>query len=166
MTRDHPLLGIAFMTGFCALAPLADALAKLAAATIPLGQIVLIRFAVQALVLWPLARRRGMNLRLGRHLFWMLALRTLLLIAGMWLMILSLRHLPLADAIAIAYVMPFILLLLGRLFLNESVGHRRLWACAVGFSGTVLVMQPSFAEVGWLAALPLAVALLFSLLSL
>ena len=48
----------------------------------------------------------------------------------------------------IAFVMPFILLLLGRFTLGEEVGPRRLAACAVGFLGTLLVVQPSFAAVG------------------
>tara|TARA_B110000908_G_scaffold153621_1_gene190311 strand:+ start:249 stop:389 length:141 start_codon:yes stop_codon:yes gene_type:complete len=46
MTPDRPLLGIAQMLGFCILAPLGDALAKVLGATIPLGQLVLVRFGV------------------------------------------------------------------------------------------------------------------------
>ena len=71
-----------------------------------------------------------------------------------------------ADAIAIAFVFPFIQLLLGHLFLGEQVGIRRLSACSVGFFGTLLIIQPSFAEVGLPALLPLLVALLFALLVL
>jgi drug/metabolite transporter (DMT)-like permease len=70
-------------------------------------------------------------------------------------MFLALRYLPLADAIAIAFVMPFIMLLLGWFFLGEEVG-RRIGACAVGFAGTLMVVQPSFAAVGAPALLPLA----------
>ena len=36
-------------------------------------------------------------------------------------------------------------------------------ACAVGFVGALLVIQPSFEELGWVAFLPLGVALLFSI---
>jgi drug/metabolite transporter (DMT)-like permease len=53
--------------------------------------------------------------------------------------------------------------LLGYLFLDETVGPRRLAACAVGFAGTMLVVQPAFAEVGLPALIPLAVALVFAL---
>ncbi len=79
---------------------------------------------------------------------------------------LALRYLPLADAVAIAFVMPFIMLLLGRFVLGETVGPARLGACAVGFLGTLMVIQPSFAEVGAPALLPLAVAVLFALFML
>ncbi len=54
MTLDKPILGIALMLGFCVLAPLGDALAKMLGATIPLGQLVLVRFGVQAALLIPL----------------------------------------------------------------------------------------------------------------
>ena len=89
-------------------------------------------------------------------------LRTVLHIFGIGAMYTALQYLPLADAVAIAFVMPFIMLLLGKYVLDEEVGARRLIACSVGFVGTLLVVQPSFAEVGWPALLPLVVALNFS----
>ena len=93
-------------------------------------------------------------------------LRTGLQICGLGMMFTALRYLPLADAVAIAFVMPFIMLLLGRYVLNEEVGPRRLAACAVGFVGTLMVVQPSFAAVGWPALLPLGVAVVFALFML
>jgi drug/metabolite transporter (DMT)-like permease len=56
--------------------------------------------------------------------------------------------------------------LLGKYVLGEEVGRRRLAACAVGFIGTLLVIQPSFAAVGWPALLPLTVAVVFALFML
>lgn len=166
MPLDRPLLGLILMIGFCAVAPLSDAFSKLAAGMLPLGQVVLARFAVQAGVALPLAWTLGQGLRFPRQQLRWVVLRALLQIAATWLMVLSLRYLPLADAIAIAYVMPFILLLLGFFLLGEEVGRYRIAACVVGFGGTLLVMQPSFARVGWAAALPLLVALSFALFML
>ena len=54
------------------------------------------------------------------------------------------------------------MLLLGKYILGEDVGARRLIACIVGFIGTLLVVQPSFADVGWPALLPMVVAVNFS----
>jgi len=93
-------------------------------------------------------------------------LRTLMHIVGIGTMVSALYYLPLADAIAIAFVMPFIMLLLGHYVLGEEVGMRRMVACAVGFLGTLFVIQPSFQEVGWPALLPLAVAINFALFML
>ena len=166
MQSDRPLAGIALMLLFCALAPLADSMAKLIGAQIALLSLVTLRFAAQAVILLPVVWGTGRSLRLPARAWRLSLLRTLLHIAGIALMFLALRHLPLAEAIAIAYVMPFILLLLGWLLLDEEVGTRRLAACAVGFSGTLMVVQPSFADVGAPALLPLAVAVVFALFML
>ncbi|MFW5641934.1 MAG: DMT family transporter [Roseicyclus sp.] len=163
---DRPLLGILLMLGFCTIVPFADALAKLLGTVLPLAQIILVRFAIQALLLTPLALWTGRALFPSRRVVRLTALRALLLMAGVTLMFSALRYLPLADAVAIAFVMPFIMLLLGWRVLGEEVGARRLAACAVGFLGTLMVVQPSFAEVGWPALLPLGVAVVFALFML
>ncbi len=166
MTVDRPVLGILLMLGFCLLAPLGDSIAKLLGGTIPLLQLLFVRFLVQAVLLLPiiLAGRRKLNM--SPRLVWLTFARTLLHIVGVGAMFLSLQFLPLADAVAIAFVMPLIMLLLGWLVLHEEVGARRLAACAVGFVGTLLVVQPSFSEVGAPALLPLLVAVDFALFML
>lgn len=166
MTVDRPLFGILLMTGFCVLAPLGDAIAKLLGATIPLMQLLLVRFAVQALLLLPLILSNRRAIGMSRRVFRLMLVRTVLHILGIGGMFSALRYLPLADALAIAFVMPFIMLLLGRYVLGENVGRRRIIACTVGFGGTLLVVQPSFASVGAPALLPLFVAVIFALFML
>lgn len=166
MSGDRPLLGIFLMLGFCVLAPMGDALAKLLGETVPLLQLLLTRFGVQAAVLLPLALITGITLRMSARAFRLTCVRTVLHIIGIGAMFTSLRYLPLADAVAIAFVMPFIMLLLGRYVLGETVGLRRILACCVGFMGTLLVIQPSFAAVGAPALLPLVVAVVFALFML
>ncbi|WP_172294008.1 DMT family transporter [Pseudoruegeria sp. HB172150] len=162
MNADRPLTGILLMLAFCVLAPLGDSLAKLIGDAVPLTQLITLRFTFQALILIPLAWASGISLSMPPRLLALTALRTLLHMTGIGAMFLSLRYLPLADAVAIAFVMPFLMLLLGWLVLGEEVGPRRLAACAVGFVGTLLVVQPSFAAVGPPALLPLLVAVVFS----
>ncbi|MFT7253090.1 MAG: drug/metabolite transporter (DMT)-like permease [Glaciecola sp.] len=162
MTADRPLLGIGLMLGFCVLAPMTDAIAKSLGDSIPLLQLLLTRFAAQVILLLPFVWYSGSILAPSRRVVRLTAIRTVLHIFGIGMMFSALRYLPLADAVAIAFVMPFIMLLLGRYILNEEVGPRRLIACAVGFIGTLFVVQPSFAEVGWPALLPLGVAVVFS----
>lgn len=164
--HDHPLLGIALMLGFCLLAPFADALAKLLGPEMGVGQLVTLRFAFQALILVPLTLATGRAWQMDMGTLGFVVLRTLLHITGIAMMFSALLYLPLADAIAIAFVMPFIMLLLGYWFLGEEVGMRRITACAVGFVGTLLVVQPAFTDVGWPALLPLGVALIFALFML
>jgi drug/metabolite transporter (DMT)-like permease len=161
-TSDRPLLGILLMLGFCMVIPFSDALAKLLGASFPLMQLVVVRFATQAILFVPMALTAGAVLFPSRRVLRLTVLRAGLQIAGLLLMFSALRVLPLADAIAIAFVMPFLMLLLGRFFLNEEVGPRRLMACVVGFVGTLMVVQPSFAAVGWGALLPIGVAFAFA----
>ena len=150
------------MLGFCVLAPMGDAVAKILGETVPLGQLLVIRFAVQAIILIPMVWATKLAWRMSGRVLQLTFLRTVLHIFGIGAMYTALQYLPLADAVAIAFVMPFIMLLLGKYVLDEEVGARRLIACSVGFVGTLLVVQPSFAEVGWPALLPLVVALNFS----
>jgi drug/metabolite transporter (DMT)-like permease len=127
------------MLGFCIVAPIGDAVAKLIGNSVPIDEVVLIRFAVQAVVLFPLIWVTGRAWRMRGRLMWLTALRTVLHIAGIAAMFAALRFLPLADAIAIVFVMPFFMLILGKFVLNEYVGKRRLGACIVGFCGTALI---------------------------
>ncbi len=165
-TADRPSLGILLMLGFCLLAPMGDALAKLLGETIPLGQLLLTRFGVQALLLIPLVLFTARSFAMSARVLKLTALRTVLHIVGIGAMFTALRYMPLADTVAIAFVMPFIMLLLGKYVLGEEVGPRRLIACIVGFIGTLFVIQPSFAAVGAPALLPLLVAVVFALFML
>lgn len=166
MSKDRPLIGILLMLGFCVLAPLGDSMAKLLGPHIPVGQLVTIRFAFQALLLIPLALLLGQDIRLTGRVLWLTLVRTIAHVIGIGTMFAALGYLPIADAIAIVFVMPFIMLLLGWLVLGEEVGPYRLGACAVGFFGTLLVVQPNFAEVGWPAFIPLATAVAFAVFML
>ena len=163
---DRPFIGILFMLGFCVLAPLGDALAKVLGARLDLGMLVLTRFAAQAAILLPIALLSGATLLVRGRVLALVTTRTLMHIAGISTMFTSLRYLPLADALAIAFVMPFVMLLLGKFVLGEEVGPHRLWASVVGFAGTLLVIQPNFAEVGAPALLPVGVAVIFALFML
>jgi len=166
MHADRPTLGIALMLLFCLLAPLADGLAKALGDSVPLLQVVAVRFVAQAVLLAPLVLARGGTLRIPAGLGPAVLGRTLLHVAGIALMFLSLRYLRLADAIAIAYVMPFLVLVGGGLLMGEEVGWRRLAASAAGFAGTLMVLQPSFRDVGAPALLPLGVAVAFAVFML
>ncbi|QUJ77149.1 DMT family transporter [Sulfitobacter albidus] len=141
-------------------------MAKVLGDTVSLGQLVLIRFVVQAGILLPIVWITGKRLWLSGRVLRLAWRRTVLHILGIGGMFTSLQFLPLADAIAIAFVMPFIMLLLGHLVLGEEVGARRMIACAVGFGGTLLVVQPNFVDVGAIALLPMGVAVVFALFML
>lgn len=163
MNTDRPLLGILLMLGFCLVATLADGISKLLGASLSVGLIVAVRFGVQGAVLLPIALATKRKTFVTGRTLGLVIIRTLLHISGTFVMITALQYLPLADALAIVFVMPFFMLFLGWAFLGEHVGKPRFLAVCAGFIGTILVFQPSFAAVGWPAALPLLVAVLFAL---
>ena len=102
---DRPLVGAALMVAFCVVAPLGDATAK-ALGALPLAQIMLVRYGMQAALLLPLVRSAGLDL--GRRVWWLTVLRTLLHVGSFTAFVASLRFLPLADAVAILFVLPFV----------------------------------------------------------
>ena len=160
--RDNPLLGIVLMLGFCIVAPMGDAVAKMLSGSIGIVQLVLVRFAVQVVLLAPFIWATGSAWRMPGRSWHLIVVRTVLHVLGIGMMVSALAHLELADAVAIAFVMPFIMLFLGKLFLKEEVGLRRVLASVVGFAGTLLVIQPAFDDVGYWALLPVGVAINFA----
>ena len=90
------------MLGFCVFAPMGDALAKLIGQSVPLGQMILIRFAVQAVVLIPLVLATGRIWRMSGRVLRLTLLRTVMHIIGIGAMFTALQYLELADAVAIA----------------------------------------------------------------
>lgn len=162
MSQDRILPGILLMLAFCMIAPLLDVAAKLAAATIPVGQIVGARFAVQGALMLPVVWVMGLSLRLSPRMWQLVALRALFLIVSTYCFVAAVAVMPIADALAIVFVEPFILLILGKLLFGDEVGPRRIAASAVGFLGALLVIQPSLAAFGLVALFPLGTAFFFA----
>ena len=163
MQPDRIPAGIALMLAFCALAPLLDVSSKLAAATVPVGQIVAARFVVQGALMLPVALAFRLPWGTDRRTLGLTVLRAVLLGLSTFCFVAAVRVMAIADALAIAFVEPFILLLLGHLVFGDEVGPRRIAACLVGFGGALLVIQPSLAAFGRVALLPLGTAVCFAL---
>jgi drug/metabolite transporter (DMT)-like permease len=163
MIRDTTLQGVLLMLAFCVIAPLLDVSAKLAAENgIPVGQITAARFLVQTALMLPVMLAMGLALGLTPRALGYTMLRALFLLTSTYAFVSGIEVMPIADALAIVFVEPFILLLLGRLLFGDQVGPRRIAACAVGFCGALLVIQPSLAAFGPVALWPLATAFLFA----
>ena len=159
---DRVTLGIFLMLGFCAVAPLLDVAAKLVAPTIPVSQITTTRFLVQGVIMLPVCLWLRHPLTIERNVLGLLALRGLCLILATYCFVAAIAVMPIADALAIVFVEPFILLVMGKWLFNEQVGRRRISASVVGFCGVLLVIQPSFSVFGLVALFPLGTALAFA----
>ncbi|MDC1255924.1 DMT family transporter [Paracoccaceae bacterium] len=155
-------LGILLMLAFAIIGPLIDLFAKLAAQEVPIGQIILSRFILQALILLPVAlfmswAHKPNLLEIRLHF-----VRALLILIGTGSFVSAIKYMPLADAMAIFFVEPFMVTLLGGVILGETVGYRRLIACLIGFLGALFIIKSSFSLFGSVALLPLLTAFSFT----
>jgi len=160
---DRILPGVALMIAFCVIAPLIDVAAKLAAQEVPVGVVTLARFTVQAALMAPIITFMRLDWRMSRRAFWLTLARAAVNIGSTYTFVAAVKVMPLADALAIAFVEPFIILLIGKAVMAEQVGPRRLAASVVGFVGALFVIQPSFAVFGAVALYPLGTAFFFAL---
>jgi len=161
--QDRIFPGIALMLGFCTIAPLIDVASKLAAQGVPVGTVTLGRFIVQAALMAPVVAALRLPLGMSRHALRLTLARAFVSILATYSFVAAVQVMPIADALAIAFVEPFVILLIGRFALHEEVGPRRLGASVVGFIGALFVIQPSFAVFGPVALFPLGTAVCFAL---
>lgn len=119
-----------------------DVLTKHLAQKFPVILVVAVRFSVSLVLLlallgpkmgprlWQVERRR------------LVLLRSLMLVGASLSMGLALRTIPVAEAIAIAYIAPLLVMLAAIPILGEKVGLISLALAFVGFLGVLLIVRP------------------------
>ena len=158
----RPLVGVGLMLAAMAILPVIDVFAKkLGEAGLPILIVVWARALFGGLMTLPFAMRtEGMRaFRPAQPLHHLL--RAALLFGATFLFFTALKFLPIADALAIFFVNPLVIVILSALVLREIVGPRRWAAVAVGFVGTLIIIRPGMVEVnpGTVFALGSGVAL-------
>lgn len=134
--------GILFMAGAMVCLVLNDAIVKQVGQTMPVPQMVVVRGLMAGLMVLAVAHATGATARLPRLADrWVLA-RSAVDAVGTLLYLLSLMHLPLANATSINLAAPLIMALFAVLFLHERAGLARWLAMGAGFVGVLLVIQP------------------------
>ncbi len=137
-----------------------DAIAKWLSGSVSSGQVTWSRFFFQIILMSPLLlKTRGPwftpSLALHAARGSLIAFATLLFFSG-------LAYLPLADAIAIFFIEPLLVTLLSALFFKETIHWRRISAISIGFVGALIIIRPTFSEVGFAALYPVGAAFCFS----
>ena len=158
--------GLLFMLLSVLISPLIDIFSKLATATISSTEVAAFRFVIQSLTMLPIVFLRGAKIQFSLKQSWYHAIRGAMVTISMICFVTTLKVMAVADAIAIFFVEPIILTILGSIFLKETIGWRRYSACAVGFLGAMLIIQPSFEEVGYIALLPVVSAFCIAVFAL
>ena len=72
----------------------------------------------------------GLNWRVSRRNLGLLTLRAVFLLSSTYGFVAGVQVMPIADALAIVFVEPFILLILGHLIFGDHIGPRRITAGA------------------------------------
>ena len=159
---DQTLLGLGLMTlGFLCYS-VADACAKGLSGQLHPIQIAWFRqTGLLAVALWMLSRQGPRILRTRRPVLQLL--RGFAAAASATCFITSVRYVPLADSVAVSFVAPFVVTVLGALVLREPVGRRRWIAVAIGLAGTLIVIRPGLGMLHPAILLVVVAASLFAL---
>ena len=137
-----------------------DAIAKWLSASVSSGQVTWSRFFFQIILMSPLLlRTRGPWLTPA---LWLHAARGAMIAFATLLFFSGLAYLPLADAISIFFIEPLLVTLLSALFFGEVIHWRRISAICFGFIGALIIIRPTFAEIGIAALYPVGAACCFS----
>lgn len=78
------------------------------------------------------------------------------------LFIFGVSFVPLADAVAVTFIAPLLVTIMGALLLGEYVGIHRWAAVILGFIGTLVIIRPGFDSFHPALILPLIAACLFA----
>lgn len=137
-----PLTGVLAAVGGAAVLSVNDVAIKFLSGSYALHQVILTRSLISItflLVFMGLSGgyRQMLTRRPRGHL-----LRVSLVLVSNITYFLGLAALPLADAVAIAFVSPLVVTLLSVVILGETVGPRRWGAVVVGLIGVLVMMRP------------------------
>ena len=140
----HTRQGIIFIVLGLSIASLAGAIMKVLSADLSAIQITWIRFFGYALIMLPIVMIRFGRPALKPARPGIQVIRGVTMAAATVAFITGVQSVDFADAIAILYAYPFLLVLLAVLFLGERV-HTTGWIGIVGgFIGVLLIMRPEF----------------------
>jgi drug/metabolite transporter (DMT)-like permease len=160
--RSESLLGISLMAAGMFVFSAVDMQAKLLTDTLHPVQIVWSRqLGLLAGVVLLLLLRGGSVLRTKKMPLQLL--RGGLAAGSALLFITAIRHVPLADAVAVSFIAPFVVTVFGALVLRERVGIRRWSAVTVGFIGTLIVIRPGLGVLHPAVMLVVVAAILFAM---
>ena len=159
---NQTTFGIILVIGFTIMGPVMDTFAKLAANEIPIGQISFSRFFIQSMIIIPIALYLKILYFPRKSEIFLHFSRAFLILIATSLFFGAIKYMPMADAIAIFLVNPFIMTFLSYFILGERIGWRRVLACIIGFSASLMILKPSLALFGVVALFPLGTAVTYS----
>jgi len=157
-------IGLAFAVSGFALLSVGDAVVKSMAADWPAFAVAALRFSIGAIALSALLwRSEGPRAFRPSHPWLQLARGTCLAFASVAFFS-AIYIMPLAEAMAIAFLAPVLTQALSGPLLGEKVRPRVYLVSLVALAGVAIILRPNLAELGLAALLPLVSATFFALL--
>ena len=151
--------GIGFMVLGSALVIGCDALSKILTETYPVEQVLGLRQLIATVPLVIFASFSGGIRSLKPVNAKGQLIRGILFCLATWLVIISLKYLPLPTVNAIGFSAPILVAALSMTSLKEQVGLARWIAILFGFIGVLLIVRPGTASFTWALLLPVSLAL-------
>src|SRR3712207_2220966 len=140
--HDNRLAGALSICGGVALASTLDALTKYLSGSYPVHEVMVIRCLVSAPLFCVMMIRDGSMAQIvPKHASWVM-LRGLVLASANISFYLAIAAIPIADAVAIYFTMPFFVAALVSPLLGERVRAYRWAAIAAGFAGVMIMIRP------------------------
>jgi len=156
---DAPVRGIICMVVGTVLLASNDAVSKWLLSTLHPGDIMAWRGLASLPFIMVILKLEGARVRdLKSNAPARNGLRALLALATSVLVVISFQVLPLADALAVIFISPLMVTALSAVILKEAVGWRRWSATATGFVGAMVIVGPSFGDIGFWVLAPLGAA--------
>lgn len=127
-----------------------DALSKMLAQDYSPFQLAMMRFwAFAAFSLLLVARQGPLRQAFASRFPRLQILRGVLLVIDIWLFVVALASVPLAELQAITLIYPLVVTLVAIPILGERVGIFRFAAVAVGFCGALVIVRPGGLPLSW-----------------
>lgn len=167
MTRHHhahiPSSAVLMIAGAVACFSVSDTIIKSLASRHPIPLLVWARwgFQVLAMLIW-LAPSMGVGMVRTTQLRMQL-IRGVLLIGSSLCFMTALKFMPLADATALNYTTPTIVIVLGILFLHERLTRARIAFVVAGMVGMLMIVQPGAGMFNYASLLALASAFCYAI---
>lgn len=148
-------IGVAILNAFFWAS--SDTAAQLLTESLPPLQITFLRYLFHFLLLLPLFRNGFRKTLATQHLTLQIMRGVFAALSGI-MFIVGLNVIPVADATAITFISPFLIMAAAAFLLREHVGLRRWIAAVIGLMGVMIIVQPGTDAFRWSAFLPAASA--------
>ena len=135
--------GIFLYIGTWTIIPLMDAAAKaLGLEGFSIVEITWARFFFNAILLLPFLAVTGKGLFRRPKKIHLLVFGVAMQLIATFCYFTALRTMPMAEALSVYFIYPFLITAFAPMVLGEQVGIRRWSAVLVGFTGTLIILRP------------------------